>query len=78
MEAGLLEKFNFLRPVASPYATVLSDSIYIRVADGVETLLNHGYKIGNDIYLGQGCQVHTRHSLPTSSSSSPSKPRKVN
>lgn len=32
-----------------PYATVLSDSIYIRVADGVETLLNHGYKIGNDI-----------------------------
>lgn len=26
------------------------DSIYIiRVADGVETLLNHGYKIGNDI-----------------------------
>lgn len=25
------------------------DSIYIRVTDGVETLLNHGYKIGNDI-----------------------------
>ncbi|CAH1102023.1 unnamed protein product [Psylliodes chrysocephalus] len=26
------------------------DSICIRVADGIETLLNHRYKLGNDIF----------------------------